>query len=75
MLEWNRASGTVSTRVNEVVRNPNERQWTGNTSANEFVRAHPDWERIKVPFPARLLGKAIKEVRIIPIERTRFFTI
>lgn len=32
MLEWNRAYRAVSTRDNEVVRNPNERQWT------EYIR-------------------------------------
>ena len=43
--------------------------------SHEFARAHPDLERIKVPFPTRLQGKTIKEVRIIPIEHARFFTV
>ncbi len=41
--------------------------------SHAFARAHPDWERIQVPFPTRLRDKTIKEVRIIPIERARFF--
>ncbi|MCL4519990.1 MAG: transposase [Firmicutes bacterium] len=40
-----------------------------------FKPSHPDLERIKIPFPARLEGKNIKEVRIIPIERARFFKV
>ncbi len=40
-----------------------------------FTQSHPDLERIKIPFPARLEGKHIKEVRIIPVERARFFTV
>ncbi len=43
--------------------------------SHEFKRAHPDLERIKIPFPARLEGKNIKEVRIIPVERARFFKV
>jgi len=43
--------------------------------SHEFARAHPDLERIKVPFPTRLQGKTIKEVRIIPIQNARFFTV
>ncbi|MCL4495089.1 MAG: transposase [Firmicutes bacterium] len=40
-----------------------------------FKQAHPDLERIKIPFPVRLEGKPIKEVRIIPVERARFFKV
>ena len=43
--------------------------------SHAFARAHPDLERIKGPFPTRLRDKTIKEVRIIPIERARFFTV
>ena len=43
--------------------------------SHAFKRAHPDWERITIPFPARLEGKNIKEVRIIPVERARFFKV
>jgi IS605 OrfB family transposase len=40
-----------------------------------FQRLHPELERIRIPFPARLEGKMIKEVRIIPVERARFFKV
>ncbi len=40
-----------------------------------FQRLHPDWERIKIPFPSRLAGKTVKEVRILPMEKARFFTV
>ncbi len=43
--------------------------------SHAFQRAHPDLERIRIPFPARLEGKTIKEVRILPRERARFFTV
>ncbi len=42
--------------------------------SHEFARAQPDLERIKVPFPTRLRDKTLKAVRIIPLERARFFT-
>ncbi len=40
-----------------------------------FQRLHPDLERIKIPFPSRLDDKTIKEVRILPIEKARFFKV
>jgi len=40
-----------------------------------FQRLHPDLERIRIPFPSRLEGKIVKEVRILPIEKARFFKI
>jgi IS605 OrfB family transposase len=40
-----------------------------------FQRLHPELERIRIPFPARLEGKTIKEVRLIPVERARFFKV
>lgn len=43
--------------------------------SREFQRLHPDLERIKIPFPSRLEGKTVKEVRIIPVEKARFFTV
>ncbi len=43
--------------------------------SNQFKKEHPDLDRIEIPFPARLTGKVIKEVRILPKERARFFTI
>ncbi len=43
--------------------------------SREFQRLHPDLQRIRVPFPARLEGKTIKEVRIIPLEKARFFQV
>ena len=43
--------------------------------SREFQRLHPDLERIKIPFPSRLAGKTVKEVRILPMEKARFFTV
>ena len=43
--------------------------------SREFPRVHPDVGRIKIPFPARLEGKTVKEVRILPMEKARFFTV
>ena len=43
--------------------------------SREFQRLHPDLERIKIPFPSRLEGKTVKEVRILPIEKARFFKV
>ncbi|MCL4318989.1 MAG: transposase [Firmicutes bacterium] len=43
--------------------------------SREFQRLHPDLERIRIPFPSRLEGKTVKEVRIIPVEKARFFKI
>ena len=43
--------------------------------SRRFQQAHPDVGRIKIPFPVRLEGKTIKEVRLIPVERARFFTV
>lgn len=40
-----------------------------------FKRAHPGLDRITIPFPSRLAGKRIKEIRILPMERARFFTV
>ncbi len=33
--------------------------------SHEFTRAHPDLERIKVPFPTQLEGTAIKETYLL----------
>ncbi|PSR34161.1 MAG: transposase [Sulfobacillus benefaciens] len=43
--------------------------------SRRFKQAHPDLGRIKIPFPVRLERKTIKEVRIIPVERARFFAV
>lgn len=43
--------------------------------SREFQRLPPDRKRIRIPFPARLAGKTVKEVRILPIEKARFFKI
>ncbi len=43
--------------------------------SHRFQQSHPDLERIKILFPARLAGKAIKEVRIVPMEQARFFKV
>ena len=43
--------------------------------SHEFARTHLDLGRIRIPFPARLASQTIKEVRILPRERARFFTV
>ena len=43
--------------------------------SHAFQRLHPDLDRIKIPFPLRWAGKTIKEVRILPREKARFFTV
>jgi len=43
--------------------------------SHAFKRAHPDLERIRISFPARLEGKTIKEVRILPRDRARLFSV
>ncbi len=43
--------------------------------SREFQRLHPDLKRIRIPFPSRLEEKTIKEVRILPVEKARFFKI
>ena len=43
--------------------------------SHRFQQSHRNLERIKIPFPARWEGKHIKDVRIIPVERARFFTV
>ncbi len=43
--------------------------------AHAFQRAHPDVERIKMPFPSRREGQRVKEVRILPMETARFFPV
>ncbi len=43
--------------------------------SREFHRLHPDLERIRIPFPSRLEAETIKEVRILPVEKARFFTV
>ncbi len=43
--------------------------------SREFQRLHPDLERMRIPFPSRLEGKTVKEVRILPIDKARFFKI
>ena len=42
---------------------------------HRFQQSHRNLERIKIPFPARWEGKHIQDVRIIPVERARFFTV
>jgi len=43
--------------------------------SREFQRLHPDLEHIKIPFPSRLKETTIKEVRIVPVEKARFFKV
>ena len=43
-------------------------------ASREFKKLHPDCD-IKVPFPKRLIGKKIKEVRILPIRNGKCFKI
>ncbi len=43
--------------------------------SREFQRLHPDLERIRIPFPSRLEWKPIKEVRLLPVEKARFFKV
>ena len=42
--------------------------------STEFSRTH-DKHKIRIPFPARLEGKNIKEVRILPINKGRHFKV
>lgn len=43
--------------------------------SREFQRRHPDLERIRIRFPSRMTGKTVKKVRIIPMEKARFFQV
>ena len=43
--------------------------------SRKFHRLHPDWERIRIPFPSRLEAETIKAVRILPVEKARPFTV
>ncbi len=40
-----------------------------------FQRLHPELARMRIPVPARLAHQTIQEVRIIPMEKARFFTV
>lgn len=40
-----------------------------------YKKSHPDFQHILIPFPSRLEGKKIKEVRIIPRNNGQFFSI
>ena len=42
--------------------------------SRSFAKLH-EGRKIKIPFPARLIGKTIKEVRICPIYQGRYFKI
>ena len=39
------------------------------------LRLHPELARMRIPVPARLTHETIQEVRIIPMEKARFFTV
>jgi len=43
--------------------------------SRQFHRLHPDWERIRIPFPSRLEAETIKDVRILPVEKARAFRV
>lgn len=43
--------------------------------SNAYKKANPDYEEIYIPFPSRLEGKKIKEVRIVPRNNGHFFYI
>lgn len=43
--------------------------------SRECQRLHPDLEQIKIPFPSRLEGRTVREVRILQIEKARFFKV
>lgn len=43
--------------------------------SNAYKKANPDYEEIYIPFPSRLEGKKIKEVRIVPRNNGQFFYI
>jgi len=40
-----------------------------------YRKLHPDVEDIRIPFPRRLQGKTLKEVRIVPLFGARYFKI
>lgn len=41
----------------------------------EFRRQHPGAKKILIPFPERLEGKDIKEIRIIPVHNGKYFKV
>ncbi|MED0673192.1 transposase [Aneurinibacillus aneurinilyticus] len=43
--------------------------------SNAYKKIHPEYQDILIPFPARLEGKKLKEVRIIPRNNGQFFHI
>lgn len=43
--------------------------------SNAYKKANPDYKDILIPFPSRLEGKKIKEVRIVPRNNGQFFHI
>ncbi|WML31447.1 transposase [Neobacillus sp. OS1-32] len=43
--------------------------------SNAYKKSHPEYEDILIPFPSRLEGKKIKEVRIVPRNNGQFFHI
>lgn len=43
--------------------------------SNAYKKANPDYKDILIPFPSRLEGKKLKEVRIVPRNNGQFFHI
>ena len=43
--------------------------------SRRFRETHSDYEDIRIPFPKRLEGKTIKEIRILPVNNGRCFKI
>lgn len=43
--------------------------------SRRFRETHPDYEDIRIPFPRRLEGRTIKEIRIVPVNDGRCFKI
>lgn len=43
--------------------------------SNAYKKLYPDYQDILIPFPSRLEGKKIKEVRIVPRNSGQFFSI
>lgn len=43
--------------------------------SNAYKKANPNYKEILIPFPSRLEGKKIKEVRIVPRNNGKFFHI
>lgn len=43
--------------------------------SNTYKKLHPEYQDILIPFPSRLEGKKVKEVRIVPRNNGQFFYI